>query len=80
MRHLAAGGLAGALALIAGGWLLLAGVIGLGFVTRFLSRPLLMGYVAGSAIVMIVSVLIRMFRLLLTIDTLASIMLARMFE
>ncbi len=51
-RYLA---LAGALALIAGGWLLLAGLIGLGFVTRFLSRPLLMGYVAGSAIVMIVS-------------------------
>jgi SulP family sulfate permease len=52
VRYLA---LAGGMALIAGGWLLLAGVIGLGFVTRFLSRPLLMGYVAGSAIVMIVS-------------------------
>jgi SulP family sulfate permease len=51
-RYLA---LAGALALLAGGWLVLAGLIGLGFVTRFLSRPLLMGYVAGSAIVMIVS-------------------------
>jgi SulP family sulfate permease len=51
-RYLA---LAGALALIAGGWLILSGLIGLGFVTRFLSRPLLMGYVAGSAIVMIVS-------------------------
>jgi SulP family sulfate permease len=51
-RYLA---LAGALALLAGGWLMLAGLIGLGFVTRFLSRPLLMGYVAGSAIVMIVS-------------------------
>jgi MFS superfamily sulfate permease-like transporter len=47
--------LAGALALVAGGWLILAGVIGLGFVTRFLSRPLLLGYVAGSAAVMIVS-------------------------
>jgi sulfate permease, SulP family len=47
--------LVGALALLAGGWLVLAGVIGLGFVTRFLSRPLLLGYVAGSAIVMIVS-------------------------
>lgn len=51
-RYLA---LAGALALVAGGWLILAGIIGLGFVTRFLSRPLLLGYVAGSAIVMIVS-------------------------
>ncbi|HEX5827938.1 MAG TPA: sulfate permease [Candidatus Limnocylindrales bacterium] len=47
--------LAGALALLAGAWLILAGVIGLGFITRFLSRPLLLGYVAGSAIVMIVS-------------------------
>jgi len=47
--------LAGGLALVAGGWLILSGLVGLGFVTRFLSRPLLMGYVAGSAIVMIVS-------------------------
>jgi SulP family sulfate permease len=47
--------LVGGLALMAGGWLVLAGIIGLGFVTRFLSRPLLLGYVAGSAIVMIVS-------------------------
>jgi SulP family sulfate permease len=47
--------LVGGLALLAGGWLVLAGIIGLGFVTRFLSRPLLLGYVAGSAIVMIVS-------------------------
>jgi len=52
VRYLA---LAAALALVAGGWLILAGIIGLGFVTRFLSRPLLLGYVAGSAIVMIVS-------------------------
>lgn len=51
-RYLA---LAGALALVASGWLILSGIIGLGFVTRFLSRPLLMGYVAGSAMVMIVS-------------------------
>ena len=47
--------LTGGLALLTGLWMLLAGVIGLGFVTRFLSRPLLLGYVAGSAIVMIVS-------------------------
>ena len=51
-RYLA---LTGGLALMTGAWMLLAGVIGLGFVTRFLSRPLLLGYVAGSAIVMIVS-------------------------
>jgi SulP family sulfate permease len=47
--------LTGGLALMTGLWMLLAGVIGLGFVTRFLSRPLLLGYVAGSAIVMTVS-------------------------
>jgi SulP family sulfate permease len=47
--------LTGGLALMTGAWMLLAGVVGLGFVTRFLSRPLLLGYVAGSAIVMIVS-------------------------
>src|SRR5512137_306144 len=47
--------LVGGLALMTGLWMLLAGVIGLGFVTRFLSRPLLLGYVAGSAIVMVVS-------------------------
>jgi SulP family sulfate permease len=52
---MAAGDPARYLALMTGVWMLLAGVIGLGFVTRFLSRPLLLGYVAGSAIVMIVS-------------------------
>ena len=51
-RYLA---LVGGMALMTGIWMLLAGVIGLGFVTRFLSRPLLLGYVAGSAVVMIVS-------------------------
>jgi sulfate permease, SulP family len=51
-RYLA---LTGGLALMTGAWMLVAGVVGLGFVTRFLSRPLLLGYVAGSAIVMIVS-------------------------
>jgi SulP family sulfate permease len=48
-------GLMAALALIAGSWLIFAAVLRLGFVTRFLSRPLLTGYIAGSAIVMIVS-------------------------
>ena len=47
--------LAGGLALVAGLWLVVGGLLGMGFVTRFLSRPLLTGYVAGSAIVMIVS-------------------------
>ncbi len=71
-RYLA---LAGALALVAGGWLILAGIIGLGFVTRFLSRPLLLGYVAGSAIVMIVSQLDSLIgiKLVAEDDTLAEL-------
>jgi SulP family sulfate permease len=72
VRYLA---LAGALALVAGGWLILAGIIGLGFVTRFLSRPLLLGYVAGSAIVMIVSQLDSLIgvKLVAQDDTLAEL-------
>ncbi len=72
VRYLA---LAGALALVAGGWLILAGIIGLGFVTRFLSRPLLLGYVAGSAIVMIVSQLDSLIgiKLVAEDDTLAEL-------
>ncbi|HEX5147558.1 MAG TPA: sulfate permease [Candidatus Limnocylindrales bacterium] len=71
-RYLA---LAGGLALVASGWLFLSGLIGLGFVTRFLSRPLLMGYVAGSAIVMIVSQLDSMIgvKLVAQDDTLAEL-------
>jgi SulP family sulfate permease len=72
VRYLA---LAGALAIVAGGWLVLAGIIGLGFVTRFLSRPLLLGYVAGSAIVMIVSQLDSLIgiKLVAEDDTLAEL-------
>ena len=51
-RYLALGA---GVALVAGVLLLLAGLARLGFVTRYLSRPLLTGYVAGSAIVMIIS-------------------------
>jgi SulP family sulfate permease len=51
-RYLALGA---GIALMAGILLVLAGIARLGFVTRYLSRPLLVGYVAGSAIVMIVS-------------------------
>jgi sulfate permease, SulP family len=51
-RYLALGA---GVALMAGVLLMLAGIARLGFVTRYLSRPLLVGYVAGSAIVMIVS-------------------------
>ena len=51
-RYLAFGA---GVALVAGILLMLAGLARLGFVTRYLSRPLLTGYVAGSAIVMIIS-------------------------
>jgi SulP family sulfate permease len=51
-RYLALGA---GVALVAGILLILAGLARLGFVTRYLSRPLLVGYVAGSALVMIVS-------------------------
>ncbi|HYO43842.1 MAG TPA: SulP family inorganic anion transporter [Candidatus Limnocylindrales bacterium] len=67
--------LAAGLALVASGWLFLSGIIGLGFVTRFLSRPLLMGYVAGSAIVMMVSQLDSLIgvKLVAQDDTLAEL-------
>ena len=42
-------------ALVAGILLLFAGIARLGFVTRYLSWPLLTGYVAGSAIVIVIS-------------------------
>ncbi len=47
--------LAAGLALVTGIVLILGGLARLGFISRYLSRPLLTGYVAGSAIVMIVS-------------------------
>ena len=47
--------LSAGLALVAGVFLILGGLARLGFLSRYLSRPLLTGYVAGSAIVMIVS-------------------------
>jgi sulfate permease, SulP family len=47
--------LATGLALVTGVLLVLGGLARLGFISRYLSRPLLTGYVAGSAIVMIVS-------------------------
>ena len=71
-RYLALGA---GVALMAGILLVLAGFARLGFVTRYLSRPLLTGYVAGSAIVMIVSQLDSMLgiKLVATDDTLAEL-------
>jgi len=60
---------------MAGVLLMLAGIARLGFVTRYLSRPLLVGYVAGSAIVMIVSQLDSLIGITLVAqdDTLAEL-------
>jgi MFS superfamily sulfate permease-like transporter len=52
--------LVGGLALLAGGILLVAGAIKLGVVADFLSEPVLLGYQAGLAIVVIASQLPRM--------------------
>ena len=71
-RYLALGA---GVALMAGILLMLAGIARLGFVTRYLSRPLLVGYVAGSAIVMIVSQLDSLIGITLVAqdDTLAEL-------
>jgi SulP family sulfate permease len=71
-RYLALGA---GIALMAGVLLVLAGLARLGFVTRYLSRPLLVGYVAGSAIVMIVSQLDSLIGITLVAqdDTLAEL-------
>jgi high affinity sulfate transporter 1 len=47
--------LAGAIALIVGGILIVAGSLRLGFVANLLSRPVLLGYQAGLAVVVIFS-------------------------
>jgi SulP family sulfate permease len=71
-RYLALGA---GVALMAGILLVLAGIARLGFVTRYLSRALLVGYVAGSAIVMIVSQLDSLIGITLVAqdDTLAEL-------
>jgi len=71
-RYLALGA---GVALVAGILLVLAGIARLGFVTQYLSRPLLVGYVAGSAIVMIVSQLDSLIGITLVAqdDTLAEL-------
>ena len=47
-------GLAAALALVVGGWCVLSRLLRLGFVGDLLSRPILVGYLAGVAMIMIV--------------------------
>lgn len=51
-RYLALGA---GVALLAGVLLVLGGLLRVGFVTRYLSRPLLLGYVTGVAVIMIIS-------------------------
>ena len=52
--------LTAALALLVGGFCLVGGVLRLGFLADLLSRPILVGFMAGVAVVMIVSQLERM--------------------
>ena len=54
-------------ALLVGGWCILGFVFRLGFISEFLSRPILAGYVFGSGIIIIVSQLEALFGL--EIDT-----------
>lgn len=53
--------LSAALAMLIGGLLIVAGLIRLGFIADLLSRPVLLGYVAGVALVVISSQLPRLF-------------------
>ncbi len=55
--------LAGLLAILVGLWCLLGGFLKLGFITRYLSRPILLGYIIGSAVLIIVSQLPALFGL-----------------
>lgn len=48
-------GLAAALALLSGGMLLACGVLRLGFLSQLLSRPVISGFVSGSAVLIIIS-------------------------
>jgi sulfate permease, SulP family len=59
-RYLA---LAALLAIIVGLWCFVGGVLKLGFITRYLSRPILLGYILGSAVLIVVSQLPALFGL-----------------
>jgi MFS superfamily sulfate permease-like transporter len=51
----------GMLALLIGGILVVAGLIRLGFIAEFLSRPVLLGYIMGVALTVIASQLEKIF-------------------
>ncbi len=53
--------LAAMLALLAGGWLLVGALLRLGFVTRLLSTPILAGYLAGAAVIVMASQVPKLF-------------------
>jgi len=59
--------LASLAALLVGGWCVLGFVARLGFISEFLSRPILAGYVFGSGIIIVISQLASLFGL--DIDT-----------
>lgn len=59
-RYLA---LAALLAVLIGMWCLLGGFLRLGFITRYLSRPILLGYILGSAVLIVTSQLEAFFGL-----------------
>ncbi|MDJ0953608.1 MAG: SulP family inorganic anion transporter [Acidimicrobiia bacterium] len=60
-------GLTSLAALLVGGWCVLGFVFRLGFISEFLSRPILAGYVFGSGIIIVISQLEALFGL--DIDT-----------
>lgn len=46
---------ASVLAILVGLWAILGGILKLGFITRFISRPILLGYIVGSAWLIVIS-------------------------
>jgi len=59
--------LASALAILVGLWAIIGGVLRLGFLVRFISRPILTGCIVGSAWIIVLSQLPALFGI--TIDT-----------
>jgi len=60
--------LASVLALLVGGIALLAGLIRVGFIADFVSRPILLGYMIGAAFIIIASQLGKLFGITITAD------------
>jgi SulP family sulfate permease len=47
--------MASVLAILVGLWAIVGGILKLGFITRFISRPILLGYIVGSAWLIVIS-------------------------